>query len=234
MTDRPATKRKNPLSALLKGKTAAPLSILASAVVYSLGMMMTASGPRIPDMHRLYPVTRNRGVLYALWHGDHFPILWRYRNKTIGVITSQSRDGEVLTRVLRRLGYACFRGSSSRGGTRALMETAKAVRAGKSLAIAVDGPRGPRHSVKPGILSLAKLSGAPIIPVGAAFSRCIEFRSWDRYRLPLPGAEARIAIHQPLWIGADADSDAMNQVAHELAQRLAEVSDQAAEEVKRS
>lgn len=153
-----------------------------------------------------------RGVLIAMWHGPHFPILWAYRGCGIYVMTSHSADGEILTRVLRSLGYRCFRGSSSRGGQRAMIEMARSVRGGADVAVAVDGPRGPRYQAKAGILLLAKLTGAWVLPVAAGLDRFWQINSWDRYRLPKPLSRAQVLTGEPLAVARDADDAQMERL----------------------
>ena len=152
-----------------------------------------------------------RGVLFAMWHGPHFPVLWAYRGHGLHVMTSPSADGEVLTRVLGSLGYRCFRGSSGRGGQRAMIAMARAVRGGSDVAVAVDGPRGPRYEAKSGILTLAKLTGAWIVPVAGGLRRFVQFNSWDRYRLPMPLTRAVVLIGKPLAVARDAGDEQMER-----------------------
>lgn len=159
-------------------------------------------------------------LLFALWHGDHFPVLYAYRRHGIYVVTSRSNDGQILTRVLTGMGYRCVRGSSSRGGTKALIDLARKVRQGHDAAIAVDGPRGPRRLAKPGIVLLAKLTGSPIVPIAGALSRCWEFRSWDRFRLPRPFARALVTGSTPIHVPPDADDAAIEAKRIELERSL--------------
>ncbi|MCC5831110.1 MAG: lysophospholipid acyltransferase family protein [Phycisphaeraceae bacterium] len=206
------TKRTNPIRAIKRLTSASAIALAGAAVVYLIGTTMTVSAPRLRDLKVLLGEDHKTGVLFALWHGTHFPVLWHYRHSGFGVITSQSRDGEVLTGILHHLGCRCYRGSSSKGGTRALLETAKAVQGGVNLAVAVDGPRGPRGQVKSGILSIAKLSGAPIVPVACGLSHCQQFNSWDRYRLPLPLCHATIIVDEPFYVPPDTDDGQLESI----------------------
>ncbi len=161
------------------------------------------------ENHRESSQTQGQGgLIFALWHGPHFPVLYAGRDRGLYVVASRSADGEMLARVLERFGYRTVRGSSGRGGTRALIDLARHVNAGDDAVLAVDGPRGPIYQVKPGIILLAKLTGAPIIPITGSLARYKEFKSWDRFRLPYPFTRAIVASGKPMFVPSDAD-DAM-------------------------
>ncbi len=178
------------------------------------------SGRSIPK-----PLTDMRGptgepLLFALWHGSCFPILSYWRDRGMCVVTSRSTDGQALARMLRGLGFTTVHGSSSRGGTRALIDLTRVVRGGADAAIAVDGPRGPAEKVKPGIILLAKLTGRPIIPLASTSKRFYRFQSWDRVRLPFPFTKAVIIGGDPIHVPADADHELIEKKRMELEQTL--------------
>ncbi len=163
---------------------------------------------------------RPGALLFALWHGEHFPVLLAYRDRGIVVITSQSKDGEILTRILQRFGYRCIRGSSTRGGTRALVDLTRAVQQHHDATLAVDGPKGPRHQVKPGILLLAKLTGCPIVPALVVNRRAWRIRSWDRYEIPKPFSRCEIHMGEPMFVPGDADDAALESLREVLQVRM--------------
>jgi lysophospholipid acyltransferase (LPLAT)-like uncharacterized protein len=163
---------------------------------------------------------RRPNVIYAFWHGHLLYLMYRYRGKGVYILVSQSRDGELLSRVLQRFGLPTIRGSSSRGGRRSLLELVRHARAGASAAIAPDGPRGPRHHVQSGIITLARLTEMPIIPVAVGARWKIEFHSWDRFLLPLPGSRVIVAYGEPLTVPPDADPELLEQKRHELENTL--------------
>jgi lysophospholipid acyltransferase (LPLAT)-like uncharacterized protein len=99
---------------------------------------------------------------------------------------SQSRDGELISKIVNRLGWRSVRGSSSRGGRDALREIKTLVHKGYKVGHIVDGPRGPLGIVKPGLLLIAQISGAPIIPTITSAERKWVFNSWDRFVIPKP------------------------------------------------
>lgn len=166
-------------------------------------------------------------LLFALWHGDHFPIFSYSGNAGVCVIVSRSPDGEILARLLTRRGYCVVRGSNTRGATRAMIDMARVVDEGHDAAIAVDGPRGPVDKVKPGIVLLAKVTGCPIVPLGAGISRCKQFASWDRFRLPLPFSRTVISVGEAIQVPPDASAELVEQKRREVERVLMDLRNRA-------
>lgn len=156
----------------------------------------------------------------AFWHDRIFLAAYYFRRRGIVVMTSQSFDGEYIARFIQRLGYGAARGSSTRGGVGALIEMARLVRQGCPAGFTVDGPRGPRHVAKTGTLLLAKKTGRPILPFTVNPERFVTLKSWDRLRVPLPFTRAVVRIAAPLYVPADADSDALERLREELQRTL--------------
>lgn len=122
-------------------------------------------------------------------------------------MSSQSFDSEYIARFIQRFGYGTAKGSSTRGARAGLIQMIRAVRAGKSAAFTVDGPRGPIYVAKPGALLLAAKSGAPILPFSISLDRCWRLKSWDRIEIPKPFARALVVIGQPIFV-KDGNSEA--------------------------
>lgn len=127
-------------------------------------------------------------VVIALWHGELLPLLWCHRHQDIAALISSHADGEIIARVVQALGFRPIRGSTSRGGVRALAEAVTALRAGRDVAFTTDGPRGPRRVSAAGAGVAAAKAGVSVLPVGAHVTRAWVFRSWDRFVLPKPFA----------------------------------------------
>lgn len=144
-----------------------------------------------------------RQPILALWHGRILPATLYFRDRGVVALTSQNFDGEWIARLMRRFGYAQARGSTSRGGARALVEMKRALEAGRPVAFTVDGPRGPARVVQPGAVWLAAATGQPILPFHIEASRAWTARSWDRTMVPKPGARLAMAIGAPLEIASD-------------------------------
>ena len=116
------------------------------------------------------------------------------------ILISQSRDGEVISRFVEKFkGANVIRGGSSRGAEKAFMQMVRSLEAGHALVIPVDGPRGPRGVVKPGIIAAAAQTGVPIMPSGSIVDRKWVFRSWDRMVLPKPASKVQL-IHGPHYL----------------------------------
>jgi lysophospholipid acyltransferase (LPLAT)-like uncharacterized protein len=156
--------------------------------------------------------SRRAPVIYAVWHARLLLLPHLYRGRRLRVLTSRSRDGELAARLAERAGLECVRGSSSRGAAAALRALLRSLREGWEVLVVPDGPRGPREVVKPGIVALAGLSGAPIVPVTVGASAAWQLDSWDRFRVPKPFARCLVAFGEPLWLPRDADGEAAMEV----------------------
>ena len=149
-----------------------------------------------------------RVPIYTFWHDRIFAGTYFFRDRGIVVITSQSFDGEYIARFIQRLGYGAIRGSSTRGGSRALVEMIKAMRRGLPMAFTADGPRGPRYEAKPGPVLLAKKTGNPVMPFITESKSFWTVNSWDKMQIPKPFTRAAIVIAEPIYVGPDDDADA--------------------------
>jgi hypothetical protein len=110
-------------------------------------------------------------LILAFWHGHLLMMPYSYPGKRISALISEHHDGELIARTLLRMGFGVSRGSTTSGGARALRQMVRLVREGWDIAITPDGPRGPRHQVQPGAIELARLTGAPIVPVAFGASK---------------------------------------------------------------
>ncbi|MFL5616990.1 MAG: lysophospholipid acyltransferase family protein [Gemmatimonadaceae bacterium] len=136
-------------------------------------------------------------VIFTLWHGELLPLLWHHRNEGVAVVISEHRDGEIIAQIAERLGYTTVRGSTSRGGGRALIGLMRAIEAGHDGAVTPDGPRGPAHVFAPGAAIAAQRTGAPLAMIRANATRAWRLKSWDRFLVPKPFATVRV-IYGPL------------------------------------
>lgn len=147
---------------------------------------------------------QSRPAVWALWHGHFLPLLWLHRNGGTTLVISRHRDANPLAQVAGQWGYRTLRGSSTRGGVGALHGMIRSLRQGGQVAIAADGPRGPRESAKPGAVAAAACTGAPIIPVAVAAHPAWRLGSWDGLLVPAPGARVRVAYGAPFAVPAAA------------------------------
>ncbi len=167
-----------------------------AAPVLAGGVRLLAASWRVSFVHReILDETLAAGpAVLAFWHGEQLVMVATHAGRGFLGMASLSRDGELLARVIRRLGYRVVRGSASRGGREALRRCQAALAAGgPPPALALDGPRGPRHEPHAGALVLAARARVPVV-FGVSRARpAIRLRSWDRFEIPLPGARVRVA-----------------------------------------
>ena len=162
---------------------------------------------------------RKTPILIVLWHGQMLPALWQHRGQGIAILISEHRDGEIITRIAQSLGLRAVRGSTSRGGTRALLEMARELSNGSECAVTPDGPRGPAREFAPGALVAAQRSGAAIVAIGSHASSAWRLRSWDRFMIPKPFARVTIAYRGPEFV-ADASPRAAAERAAQFGEML--------------
>lgn len=189
---------------------AALIPPVAAGAVRALGATLRLTEEGVPAMEPLWAA--RRPLIYAVWHGRILMIPWlnaRLRRtrgaRPVRVLASRSRDGELVARWVGRFGLGVVRGSSSRGGAEALRALAAALQAGEDVAVAPDGPRGPRERLQAGVVVLAAATGAPIVPVGFAARPARRLASWDRFLVPWPFARAALVFGQAVTVARDAD-----------------------------
>ncbi len=195
------------------------LSWLGAWIVRALGWTLR--------LRVLGPVEPSGPVLYAFHHGRQFGLLHYAPARGAAVLSSLSPDGRLQARILARLGFAVVLGSSSRGGAAGLRGLARHVARGRRAGFAVDGPRGPIGVVKPGVLALARLTGAAIVPLSFAAPGHVFARAWDRYLLPRPFGRGVIARGEALTVPRHSDDRELEAQRRLLEDRLLELDRQA-------
>lgn len=135
---------------------------------------------------------RDQRIIFTLWHGELLPLLWQHRGENVAIVISEHRDGEIVARIAESLGYSTVRGSSSKGGSRALIGLMREIDAGRDGAITPDGPRGPARVFAPGAAVAAQRTGALIVPIRASATRAWRLKSWDRFLIPKPFARVDV------------------------------------------
>lgn len=143
----------------------------------------------------------NSPHIFACWHNRIIcgvPMLPKKMRSKVSLLISASRDGEYIATLASCFSLKSVRGSSSRGGTAALLALKKELESGQSLFITIDGPRGPRYSVQAGAIALAALTGCKIVPISFNFSRYIQMKSWDKMQFPYPFSKVDIVLGEEL------------------------------------
>src|SRR5688572_30827943 len=187
----------------------AAISMLGGLVLRLLGMtwrVKREGHTTFDDM-----LARQEPFIIVFWHGEIVPVTWVHRNRGFAPLISRHADGEVIARIVEGLGYRTVRGSTSRGGVRALLETAQRVKEGITVGFTPDGPRGPRHVFAPGALIVAQRTGRPIIALGATASRAWRLKSWDRHLIPKPFATVTVRYSTPQFVEAADAREAVNE-----------------------
>ena len=175
-----------------------PAEHVAAGMLLLLGSTWRLERLRIRERDaRLY---RGERCIFALWHARLLSLVYTHRRRSVAVLVSRHRDGELIARIIARLGYVTGRGSSSRGGEEGTREMLSHAEAGHLLALTPDGPRGPCQQVKPGLVYLASRTGFPILPTAAAASHEWVLESWDRFRIPWPFTRLVYAYGDPIAV----------------------------------
>ncbi|MFQ5847483.1 MAG: lysophospholipid acyltransferase family protein [Candidatus Methylomirabilales bacterium] len=167
--------------------------------------------------------TEGGRVVAAFWHGRLLMMPFACPRVPWAIMVSRHPDGEYISRVAERFGIYAVRGSARRGGPWALLGMLRASRRGYHLAITPDGPLGPREQVKPGTIELARLAGAPLIPVAFAASRGKFLRSWDRFLLPYPFGQGVFVYGEPVVVSPKAGPEEVEKARVVLEERLRHV-----------
>ena len=166
-------------------------------------------------------VASGRQPVMAFWHGRILPATYYFRRRGIVVITSENFDGEWIAGIIERFGYGTARGSTSRGGRKALLQLTRDMAAGKPAGFTIDGPRGPARVAQPGAVWLAKATGNPVLPFHIESSSHWTANSWDQTQVPRPRATVAVAIGEPLYVPRDATADQLEAARLGLESRLA-------------
>jgi lysophospholipid acyltransferase (LPLAT)-like uncharacterized protein len=206
--------------------------------------VLTALAPRLAYAYiRLLGATvrvtfRNREALARAReaHGPYVLVFWHarlvmmrqaYPDDRMTVLHSRHRDSRLLGQVMRRFGIDQAWGSTTDGGAAGLRDVLRRARAGSDIGIAPDGPRGPRRRVQPGVIALARLSGAPIVPVAYSARPARRLGSWDKTLVPLPFGRALFVYGDPFRVARDADPAACEAARVELERILDRLTDEA-------
>lgn len=186
------------------------------------GLFLTTRAERIgAENYEQFP-RQGTPFILVFWHGHLLPLVHYHRNQGFVVLVSEHADGEYITRVIERNGFATVRGSSSRGATKALKGLVRAARAGQPLAVTPDGPRGPRGEFKPGALLVAQVTGLPLVPVSVGASSGWRFRSWDGFLVPRPFSKVTLEYAAPRYVPRDATREDLARIAVEMGAQMSE------------
>ncbi|BAF70589.1 lysophospholipid acyltransferase family protein [Nitratiruptor sp. SB155-2] len=160
--------------------------------------------------------------IVAFWHGELLMMPFLYKkirqNHPIAVMISEHFDGELIAKTIRHFGLESIRGSTKKGGARVMISAMKKMKAGYDIAITPDGPRGPRHSVAPGIVALAQKMQAPIVVFHYSANRFWQLGSWDRFMIPKPFSKLTFYVRQPLTVDDMSEGEAKAYIKKQMLQ----------------
>ena len=186
------------------------LALVGATILRSLFLTLRL---RFDDPHGFTEITHSKPFIFCFWHNRILGITFAFHSiypkhrAGVTVLTSASKDGEILAQLVGAFGMGAARGSSSRRGSRSLLELVRLARTGRDIAITPDGPRGPRYALGPGVIQLAESAAANIIPMHASFSRCIRMKTWDGFIIPLPFSKVSVRVDKPIEIPSELDAE---------------------------
>lgn len=158
---------------------------------------------------------------YALWHQNLIGAIFSHIGEHFTMVISESKDGELVAVTCEKFGHLPARGSSTRGGKKAMIEIVKNMKKGYPGAITVDGPKGPPHKVKPGIIEIARLCQCAILPLSPYAEKAwVTTKSWDQFRIPKPFTKIVVVIGEPLFVRDDISRVQFEAIAETLAERI--------------
>jgi lysophospholipid acyltransferase (LPLAT)-like uncharacterized protein len=179
-------------------RKAAVIAALGAPVIRALGATYRWRVDGISHYDSI--VASGKQPIFAFWHGRILPATLFWKNRGIVVITSQNFDGEWIAGIIRRFGYGTARGSTSRGGARALVQLRRELADGRPAAFTIDGPRGPARVAQPGAVFLAGATGHPILPFHVEANRFWTAGRWDQTQIPKPFSTVAVAIGEPISV----------------------------------
>jgi len=219
----PESKPRAPVSGIVVPQ---PLSVrrkIAASVVYGLGKLLMATW-RCEATYAAPLPDYTGPVIFCVWHNRlalSMTAYSRFAKKQwpspgMAAMISASKDGGLLASVLGKFRVQAVRGSSSRRGRQALLESTTWLERGFHVAITPDGPRGPRYQFQDGAMSLAQVTGAPLVPVAIRIQGKISLRSWDRFQIPLPFAKCDLRFDQPVFVPRDIPDEDREKLRQKL------------------
>jgi lysophospholipid acyltransferase (LPLAT)-like uncharacterized protein len=191
---------------------------VAAAFIRALHAMLRvrhANSAALDSLHR-----DGRNYVYAFWHAHLLVMIYARFARPATVMISQHRDGELIALTMERFGIEAARGSTTRGGSEALRGMLKAAGAGRVIIFTPDGPRGPRHSVQPGVIRAAQLAGIPIVPGALIAERRKQLSSWDRFEIPIPFSRALFLYGEPIEVPRELTAEEFESVRADVERRM--------------
>ncbi len=167
--------------------------------------------------------TQGKQFVLAFWHGTMLVPWYLHRGKNIAALTSKSKDGDLLAKILKNWNYQVVRGSSHTGGEVALGIMVDYAKNNSSVSITPDGPTGPPHKMKAGAVITAKKSGLPIVLMGVGYNRKVELGSWDSFQIPKFFSRVKVVYSEPIYVSKNLSYEETSKVISESENKLNEI-----------
>jgi len=184
------------------------IGVLGAALIRVIGWTLRI---KVEDRARAMDPDFKQPMIWTFWHNRMFVVplvwIWHAPHRKGAALTSGSKDGAMVAGIMKAFGSNAIRGSTSRRGAAALRELTEILEQGDDVAIAPDGPRGPRYKAGAGVVFLARQTGAAILPVRVEYSRALRLKSWDRFMIPLPFSKVRVVFEELMFIGAEMEAE---------------------------
>ena len=174
-------------------------------------------------------ISDNANYIFALWHGRMFVPIYVFRGEGVCPMVSLHTDGEIIAQTMHKLGYRPVRGSSTRGGKEAFHNMVDMVKHGIVGSMVPDGPQGPRHRLKPGVLYIAQQANAYLIPATFSSSKKIVFNSWDKFILPLPFSKNIVLYGKPIKVPRNTSPRELIRIKNDFERRMIQLEQKADE-----
>jgi len=201
----------------IKTRVAGLLAWLLVHFIYGSTRKRTEGFERLKEL-----VAAGQPVVIPTWHGTLTLCAYVVRRLPVTALVSPSRDGDVLEAVFRLFGWTIRRGSAIRGGASGALGIVREMQKSRVLAWAADGPRGPSGELKSGLLRLAGMAGAVIVPVGGAARPAGRLRTWDKHLVPWPFGRAAVCFGEPIALPRRMNDDELVEMARKVEDGLNE------------
>ena len=202
-------------------KQALLVGLLPPVVYLFLILLRTTLRIRHVNREAVDRLWRNgENIIACFWHGRLLAMPFAYKGDRLKVLISRHLDGEFIARVIGYFGLGTVRGSHRKGGISSIREMIAELSEGTNIAITPDGPKGPRHKVKDGIIELARISRKPIVPVTYGASKKKLFNSWDRFLFPYPFSKILYVWGDPIYVPRNTKGDGLERERLKLEREL--------------
>jgi lysophospholipid acyltransferase (LPLAT)-like uncharacterized protein len=196
-------------------------SWIGPVIIYLLGKTLRVD--RVGEENLVSIQKKHKNVIYAFWHGRMLILAYSHRWQKIHILISQHRDGEFIARIIHRLGFVSVRGSTTRGGSKAIFEMCEKVASGYDVGVTPDGPKGPRFKVQPGTIYMAQRSGLPIIPITASAKKRWTLSTWDGFIIPKPFSRAAVMLGEPTYVPSESSPEELEKIRIDFERKMQEL-----------